>query len=60
MSKQETILRLLSQGKVIRVMDGRCGNGFVDRIALQKLIDDGRVTVYNNGGMEFVKAKVTK
>ena len=58
MSKQETILKLLQAGKSIRVIDGRCGNSFVDKQALKTLIEQGKVTVYDNGGMEFVKAKV--
>lgn len=57
MSKQETILKLLQAGKVIRVLDGRCDNGFVDTVALNQLIAQGKVSVYENGGMEFVKAK---
>lgn len=57
MSKQETILKLLQQGKVIRVMDGRCDNSFVDKVALKALIDAGRVTVFERGGLDWVRAK---
>jgi hypothetical protein len=57
MSKQEQILNLLIRGKIIRRMDGRCDNGYVDKQALETLIAAGRVTVFERGGMDFVKAK---
>jgi len=58
MNKQENILKLLQAGKIIRLADGRCGNGYVDMQALHNLINQGKVTVYDNGGMDFVKAKI--
>lgn len=57
MSKQESILKLLKAGRIIRVLDGRCGNGFVDQQALAELIRRGDVMVYKVKGMEFVRAK---
>ncbi len=61
MSKQENILKLLKAGKVIRVIDGRCGDGFVDKQALTALIAQDKVKLYTRQGFTFVKAKpVTK
>lgn len=56
MSKQEQIMKLLNAGKIIRLMDGRCENRFVDIPALQALINQGRVKVYDNKGVDFVRA----
>lgn len=58
MNKQETIIKLLQAGKVIRVLDGRCGNSFVDKQALKALIDQNKVTVFENNGLDFVKRKL--
>ena len=60
MSKQQTILKLLAAGNKIRRMDGRCGNQYVDKNALENLIRSGLVTVYEQADTDFVRAKVTK
>ena len=56
MSKQEQIMKLLERGKIIRLMDGRCGDSFVDMPALTALIQQKRVKVYDNKGVDFVRA----
>ena len=56
MSKQEKIMQLLESGKIIRLIDGRCGSGFVDMPALTALINQRRVKVYDNQGVDFVRA----
>ena len=56
MSKQEKIMQLLESGKIIRLLDGRCGSGFVDMPALTALINQKRVKVYDNQGVNFVRA----
>jgi hypothetical protein len=56
MSKQEYIIELLNKGRIIRLLDGRCGDSFVDMQALKTLIEQKRVEVYDNKGMKFVRA----
>ena len=61
MSKKEMITKILDAGGIIRKIDGRFQNSFVDMNALKQLIDSGYAEVYDNKGMEFVrKAKAKK
>ena len=55
--QQRFILNLLRGGNLIRLVDGRYTDGFVDTDALKALIDAGLVTVTEIKGMRFVKAQ---
>jgi hypothetical protein len=59
MNAEQTILRILESGGIIRKIDGRYKDSFVDMKALQKLIDDGRAEVYKLQGMDFVRLAAT-
>lgn len=56
MTKQERIMELLERGKVVRLMDGRCENSFVDMTALTTLVQQKRVKVYEVKGVKMVRA----
>jgi hypothetical protein len=51
------IKRLLQEGHIIRVIDGRCGNGFVDTKTLNEMIAEKKVKVIRKQGMKFATLK---
>lgn len=59
MSKQDEnfILDMLAGGDTIRRIDGRHTYGFVNLEALEKLIQEGRVSVTQLAGLDFVVKK---
>jgi hypothetical protein len=57
MNDEERILNYLKAGHIIRVMDGRAGDGFVSTEAIKSLIATGKVEVFDNHGMKFIRTK---
>ena len=49
------IMRLVNAGHIIRVMDGRCDDGFVGINALNELIKEGILEVFRDGTMDFAR-----
>ena len=54
---EKSILYALSKGEIVRRMDGRMGETFVDLEALEDLITKNLVEVYKLNGFDFVKGK---
>lgn len=52
---EEYIISLLQSGNIIRRIDGRCNDGFVDKDILEKLVRDGVAEVFVNQGFNFVR-----
>jgi hypothetical protein len=53
--KRERILRFLRAGHIIRLIDGRVGDSFVDTDTLREMIADGSAEQTNLPGMAFVQ-----